>query len=71
MAYGGSEARGQIGTTATETSDSEPLLQPTPQLMATAGSSTQRVRPGIEPTSSWIVVVFVSTPLQWELQFCE
>ena len=32
-----------------------------------AGSLTHRVRPGIEPTSSWILVGFVSAAPQWEL----
>ena len=33
-----------------------------------AGSLTHWVRPGIEPTSSWILVRFVSAVTQWELQ---
>jgi len=32
-----------------------------------AGSLTHRVRPGIEPAASWILVGFVSAALQWEL----
>ena len=32
------------------------------------GSSTQRVRPGIEPTSLWILVRFISTEPQQDLQ---
>ena len=30
-------------------------------------SLTHRARPGIKPTSSWILVGFVSTEAQWEL----
>ena len=43
MAYGNSQARGQIGavaasyTTATSNSGSQPCLEPTPQLTATLG----------------------------------
>ena len=35
---------------------SEPCLQPTPQLTATPDPLTHWVRPGIKPTSSWILV---------------
>ena len=34
------------------------------------GSLTNWVRPGIEPTSSWILVWFVTAESQWELHFC-
>ena len=40
---------------------SEPHLQPTPQLTATARSLTYWARPGIDPASSWILVRFIST----------
>ena len=33
-----------------------------------AGSLTPWARPGIEPASSWILVRFVSSEPQWELQ---
>ena len=61
-AYGGSQARGQIRATAAglhhshSNIRSEPLLRPTPQLIATAGSLTHGVRPGIEPATSRILV---------------
>ena len=32
------------------------------------GSLTHQVGPGIKPTSSWILVVFVTAEPQWELQ---
>ena len=49
---------------------SEPDLRPTPQLTATWDQSlTHWARPGIEPVSSWMLVRFVSTAPQWELQY--
>ena len=33
-----------------------------------AGSLTHRVRPGIEPTTSWILVWFITTELPWKLR---
>ena len=36
-----------------------------------ARSLTHWLRPGIEPTSLWILVRFVSTEPQWDLQFVE
>ena len=33
-----------------------------------AGFLTYWARPGIEPRSSWILVAFITTELQWELQ---
>ena len=36
-----------------------------------AGSLTQCLRPGIKPTSSWILVGFITTEAQWELQWKE
>ena len=59
-AYGNSQARDWIRAAATglhyshSNATSEPNLWPTPQLVAR--SLTQRVRPGIQPTSSWILV---------------
>ena len=46
---------------------SKPCLQPTPQLMATPDPLIHRARPGIEPTSSWILVRFITTEPQWEI----
>ena len=68
-AYGSSQARRQIRAAAADlchhhnNSGSELCLQPTPQL--TARSLTYYVRPGIKPTSSWILVKFISTEPQW------
>ena len=65
MAYGGSQARGLIRAAATGLHHShshtrfELSLRPTPQLMA-ALDPLPRVRPGIEPASSWILVGFVN-----------
>ena len=42
---------------------SETHLQPTPQLTAI----TRWRRPGVEPTSSWILVRFITSEPQWEL----
>ena len=47
-------------------SRSEPPLQSTWQL-SNARSLTHWMRPWIKPTSSWILVRFISTELQWEL----
>ena len=37
--------------------------------LGNAGFLAHRVRPGLEPTSSWILVRFVSAAPQWELLF--
>ena len=73
VAYGGSQAWGQVGTVATSLRHShsnvrsKPCLWPTPKLTAT--QILNRVRPGIEPTSSWLLVGFVTTEPQWELLY--
>ena len=60
-AYGGSQARGQIGATTAGLNHNHSnegyqlCLWPTLQLMAMPLSET-----GIEPTSSWILVGFVN-----------
>ena len=55
MAYGSSQGRGQIGAVAASLHHSH----------SKARSLTHWSRPGIEPMSSWILVVFVTTePLQ-------
>ena len=62
VAYGISQARGQIGAVAVglrqshNNARSEPYLQPTPQLMAR-----------INPASSWMLGRFLTTEPQWEL----
>ena len=69
-ACGSSQARGHIGATAAglchshSNEGSELHLRPTPQLMAT---STEPLRPGIKPASSWILVGFVTAKPQREL----
>ena len=67
MAYGSSQAKSQIGTVAT----AMPYLSHICDLYATAHGDTRslnhRVRPGIESTSSWILVRFISAAPQQEL----
>ena len=46
---------------------SEPGLWPTPQPMATPDPLTHWTRPGIEPTSTWILVRFITTEPRWKL----
>ena len=64
--YRSSQDRGQIRAAAAGHSHShsdarsEPCLQPTPQLMAMRDPLTHQVRPGIKPTSSWILVLFLT-----------
>ena len=72
-AYRGSQARGQIRATAAglyhshSNARSESHLRPTLQLTATPDPLTHRVRPGMEPATSWFLVGFVSTAPLWEL----
>ena len=62
-------------TSATGNRGLELHLWPTPHLMATSDHLTHWARPGIKPTSSWILVRFlthwatVGTPLTSGLQF--
>ena len=71
--YGCSQDRGRIRAAAAGLHHSHSNLasklhlRPTPLLMANTGSLTHRVRPGIKPASSWILVGFVSAVLQWEV----
>ena len=66
-------ARDQIGATAAglhhshSNTRSEPCLTYT-TAHSNSGSLTHWVRPGIQPTSSWILVGFVTTEPQRELQ---
>ena len=66
VAYGSSEARGQIRVAAAglchthSNSGSELPLWPAPQLIAMPDPLTHWVRPGMEPTSSWILVGFLT-----------
>ena len=72
LAYGSSQARGWIRataldlrhyTTATATQDSSCICY-LHHSSSNTGSLTHWARPGIEPTSSWILVRFVSTEPQ-------
>ena len=69
MAYGSSQARGWIRATAAGHSHSHPRsklhLQPMPQLTR---SLTHRARPGIKPTTSWLLVRFITAKPRQELQ---
>ena len=73
-AYGSSQARGTIGASAAGLPHSHSNARtelrpwPTPQLTANVGSLTHWVRPGVEPTSSWILLGLVIAESQWELQ---
>ena len=74
VTYGSLQARGVIKTIAAGLYHShsnwiwEPHLQPTPHTARdNTRSLTHWVGPGIEPTSSWISVGFISTPPQEEL----
>ena len=72
-AYGTSQARGIIGAVASSLRQShsnsgpKPHLQPTPQLTVTLDPEPTE-RPGIKPTISWFLVVFVSAVPRWELR---
>ena len=65
--YGSSQARGQVGATATSLVHSHSNLQPTSQLVATLDYLTCWVRPGTEPESSWTLVGFVIAEPRQEL----
>ena len=74
VAYGSSQSRDRIQATAANlchshsNTGSESCLRPTPQLRATLDTLTHRARPRIEPVSSWMLVRFISTEPQQELQ---
>ena len=65
VSYGSSQARGWIQAAAARCSHSdtgsEPCLWRCTTAHGNAGSLTHWARPGIEPTSSWILVRFIST----------
>ena len=65
-ACGSSQARGQIWAIATATA-MQNLTQTTAH--TNARSLIQWVKPGIEPASSWVLVRFVTSKPQQELQF--
>ena len=60
VAYRGSQARGQIRSTAAD-------LHHSHSNAGNVGSLTHWPRPDIEPTTSWFLVGFVSAVSQWEL----
>ena len=74
MAYGSSWARSWTGDSAASlrhshsNARSEPCLQPTPQLTGTSDPNSER--PGIKPSSSWILVRFVSFRHKGNSSFC-
>ena len=69
-AYGSSQARGWIGASLAglhrrpSNARSEPLIYTTAH--GNTGSLTHGARPGIKPSSSWLLVRFVTTEPQWE-----
>ena len=69
MAYGSSQARGQIGATAANLHHSHSNAGSVNYTIAhgNAGSLSHQVRPGIKPATSWLLVGFVSAVQQREL----
>ena len=74
MAYGSSQARGQIRAAAAGLHHSHSQIQAAPATYTTAHgnarSLTHRVRPGIEPTTSCFLVGFISTVPQQRSPAC-
>ena len=72
-AYGSSQARGQIEATGAglhhsyNNSRSKPKSVTYTTAHGNAGSPIQWARPGIKPTSWWILVRFPSAEPQWEV----
>ena len=67
-AYGSSQARGWIGAVAAGLHHSHSNVSAT--YTAAHGNArflTHWVRPGIEPTSSWVLVTFITAEPWWEL----
>ena len=68
MAYGSSQARDQIRAVAASLHHSKHGIQAMTTTYTTthgnARSLTHYVRPGIKPTSSWILVRFITAELQ-------
>ena len=74
-AHGSSQARGPIGAAAAPTPQPQPQQGQMPAASATyttargnAGSLTHRARPGIRPSSSWILAGFITTEPRQESQ---
>ena len=69
-AHGSSQARGRIGESATSLHHSHSIHAKPVTYTAAHGHSrslTHWARPGMEPTSSWILVRFITAEPQWEL----
>ena len=66
-AYGSSQARGRIGAVATSLRQSHSNTRSEPYSSQQRRILTHWARPGIKPSSSWIVVRSVTTEPQWEL----
>ena len=56
-----------VYTTATATWDPSRVCDLDTTVHSNTRSLTHRVRPGIEPASSWILVEFVTAEPRWEL----
>ena len=56
--------------TATSNIRSKLHLRPAPQFTATPDPLIHWARPGIEPTTLWFLIGFISTAPRWELQIC-
>ena len=72
VAYGSSQGRGWMGATAAGLHHSHSNMGSKPHVtytttQGTTSSLTHWERPGIEPTSSWILVGFITAEPQWEL----
>ena len=64
MAYGSSQARGQIGAAAAGLHHSHSCICDLTTAHSKTGSLTHWVRPGTEPTSSWTLVGLITTEPQ-------
>ena len=67
MVYGSSQAGSQIGAVAPQQCGIQAACVTSITAHGITGSLTHWARPGIEPTSSWILVRFVSAAPWWEL----
>ena len=71
VAYGNSQARGQIGAAVASLPYSHSGIWAVSVTYTTDHSNTESLthwlRPGMEPASSWILLGFVTTEPQWEL----
>ena len=68
VAYVGSQARGRIRAVVAGLRHSHCNTRSEPYLRPNARSLTQWMRPGMEPSSSWMPVRFVSAETWWELR---